>query len=105
MLAMKDIQTLYKCESVVLTQHFMYKIERRRITLTDIDLAIISGEIIEQYPDDYPHPSALILGTNETKEPLHIVVGVGRGTAWLITAYHPDPMKWEDDNRTRKVEN
>ena len=56
------------------------------------------GEIIEDYPDDYPFPSCLMLGANH----LHVVCGVGAGILWIITAYHPTKDKWEDDLKTRK---
>ena len=98
-----DIQTLFNNKEVVLTQHFLDKIELRDIKILDIKQAIINGEIIENYPDDYPYPSALVLGFSDNK-PLHIVAGIGSDLLWLITAYYPDSDIWEDNNRTRKVE-
>ena len=35
----------------------------------------MTGEIIEEYPNDYPYPSCLTLGNLNTKWPLHVVVG------------------------------
>jgi len=61
-----------------------------------------TGEIIEQYPDDYPYPSTLILGFADALA-LHIVIGVGNGNTWLVTAYYPDEDKWENDFKTRKA--
>ena len=103
MLDIKDIQALYDRRMVVLTQHFLDKIGKRGIVLSDIKSAIACGEIIEQYPDDYPHPSVLVLGYSKG-EPVHIVVGLGDGLIWLITAYCPNFEVWEIDYKTRKVE-
>lgn len=103
MLDIKDIQALYNDMSVIPTQHLFYRIEKRGIKLSDIKFLVGNGEIIEQYPDDYPFPSALILGYTEAETPLHAVIGVGNGLAWLITAYYPDSVKWEADFKTRKV--
>ena len=64
--------------------------------------AILSGEFVEFYPNDYPYPSCLILGTNDIGKNLHIVCGIGNGELWLITAYVPSAQKWETDLRTRK---
>ena len=97
-----SIRGLYDKKAVVLTQHFLDKLEMRNIKLADIRTAIQSGDIIEQYPDDYPHPSCLILGYSGNK-PLHIVIGNSDDMLWLITAYFPDSDKWEDDNKTRKA--
>ena len=101
-LKIDEIQAMYSENSVVATQHFLQRIEKRGIALSEIQAAIETGEIIEEYPSDYPHPSALILGYAHNGA-LHIVVGVGGGYAWLVTAYRPDQNKWEQDNRTRKV--
>ena len=59
--------------------------------------AIAKGEVIEDYPDDYPYPSCLILG-----EGIHIVAGIGDDMLWLITAYRPDLDQWSDDLKTRR---
>jgi hypothetical protein len=66
--------------------------------------AILHGEIIEEYPDDYPFPSCLILCILLNKKPLHVVAGFNDcdNTIWLITAYYPSPEKWEADFKTRK---
>jgi len=103
MLDIKDIQALYSKKAVVLTQHFLDRIRKRSIALQDVRAAVNNGEIIEQYPDDYPHPSALLLGYTVDSQPMHIVVGMGGGLVWLITAYYPDADTWEPDNKTRKA--
>ena len=75
----------------------------RGITQDDVTQAIRSGEIIEQYPDDYPYPSCLLLGTTDTGETFHVVCSQGDSEVWMITAYRPDTDKWESDLKTRKV--
>ena len=104
MLDIKEVQALYNANAVVLAQHFLDRIAKRGITFADVKSAVAYGEIIEQYPDDYPHPSALISGNAVGKRPLHVVLGVGGGFVWLITAYHPDLREWDNDYKTRKVE-
>ena len=103
MLDIQNIKAVYNDNKVVFTQHFMYRIDKRGIMLPDIRSAVNAGEIIEQYPDDYPHPSALIFGHTKNGEPIHIVTGLGDGLVWLVTAYYPDNIKWEDDYKTRKA--
>ncbi len=97
----ETIRTMYRKWAVEPTLHFLYRIEKRRIKLSDIKNAILNGEIIEQVLDDYPNPSVLILGyTNDT--PLHIAIGVDDDKLWLITAYYPTLNIWEADYKTRK---
>lgn len=57
-----------------------------------------TGEIIEQYPDDKPYPSSLILSKNLNGEPVHSVWAynhVAKASA-LLTVYRPDPDQWID---------
>ena len=63
--------------------------------------SIKSGEIIEQYPDDYPFPSCLIMGKSGNRV-IHVVASVEDGLLYVITAYIPNPDKWEKDRKTRK---
>lgn len=83
---------------IVWTVHVVNRIEQRGIDPDEVEQAIMTGEIIEDYPDDYPYPSCLILGGNK----LHVVCGMGNGRMWVITAYRPSLDKWETDLKTRK---
>ena len=84
------------------TVHVLRKLQERGIYREDVYCAIGNGKIIEQYPDDYPYPSCLVYGTDLHKNPLHIVVGSDGTILYLITAYLPDPDRFENDYETRK---
>lgn len=96
-----DFKNLAKPEHMVITQHSYRRFLERQITIDDVCNAITNGEIIEQYPDDFPFPSCLILGNTGTKL-LHICASIDDGLMYVITAYVPDPDKWENDFKTRK---
>ena len=98
-----DLQKLCENGSIRWTCHILKRLMQRGIFQASVVQAIRSGEIIEQYPNDYPYPSCLLLGTTEAGEALHIVCGIGEGEVWLITAYHPDPDEWESDLKTRRA--
>ncbi len=74
---------------------------KRSISYNDIISCIMNGIIIEEYPDDYPFPSALILEIKDNN-PLHVVAGMSDEYLWVITAYRPDKEKWENDYKKRK---
>ena len=96
-----ELRKLYKNDMVFLTAHCALRLEQRSITEDDIESALNNGEIIEQYSDDYPWPSCLILGYSNSR-PLHICMGSNGEAAKLITAYWPDPEKWSVDFKQRK---
>ncbi|MDY6805809.1 MAG: DUF4258 domain-containing protein [Cyanobacteriota bacterium] len=76
-------------------------IERRADALTffEIELALLNGEILEQYPDTGRGESCLILGFAGEK-PIHIVCGWRGEKVAIITVYIPSPPNFIDP-RTR----
>ena len=85
------------------TQHFMQRIIQRNITLVDVTTVLSNGKIIEDYPNDYPFPSCLVLGYTINNRPIHIVCGIGNDELFLITAYQPSPALWTNDFKTRQT--
>jgi len=99
----EEIQALCQLGKIKWTTHISARLQERGIEPSDIKHCINNGEIIEQYPDDFPHPSCLISGFDFCGNPLHVVMDVGAGYIWLITAYIPNHNKWQSDFKTRKV--
>lgn len=75
-----------------------------RIRVEELLQVLDVGEIIEAYPEDKPYPSCLILGRTGEQRPIHIVCAPVEAEERLIiiTAYQPDPARWETDFRRRK---
>jgi hypothetical protein len=63
-----------------------------------------TGDIIEEYPDDVPYPSCLILGRTATGRPIHVVCAPvpAEGRLIVITTYQPDPARWDQELRHRR---
>jgi hypothetical protein len=67
-------------------------------------LAVLEkGDVIEEYEDDNPFSSALILGI-VGERPLHVVVALDKDalTAYTITVYEPKPNVFGPEYRERK---
>ena len=94
----------YLCENGKMrwSNHILIRLSKRNISMDAIECAIINGEIIELYPNDYPYPSCLILGLSIDKKYLHVVCGVDQTELHLITAYYPNPDEWSNNFRIRK---
>ena len=102
MLTIELIQSLCHQGKIQWTNYVMQRLIKRNISREDVKNAIASGKVIEYYPDDFPYPSCLILSLALKSGPLHIVCGVGDGILWIITAYRPDPLQWDDTFSHRK---
>lgn len=97
----EDLQKLNCIENIRVTLHAAKRLEQRGISIENVIAGISTGEIIEEYPTDYPFPSCLILGIANDK-PIHIVASTDGESIWLITSYRPDIGSWEKDFKTRK---
>lgn len=82
--------------------HAAARIQERGIKRTDIIHCLLNGELIEDYPTDFPHPSCLVLGFTLAGKALHVVAGCDDEYVYIITAYIPDLTKFEADLKTRK---
>jgi hypothetical protein len=84
-------------------RHALERMMERGISMESVKEILKKGEIIEDYPDDKPYPSALFLGWIRG-EPLHAVAAFDSLTGWcfIITAYKPDLEHFESDYKTRR---
>lgn len=81
--------------------HYVYSvhadIERKadELTFLQVESALLSGSILEDYPNTGRGESCLIIGFAE-KLPIHIVCGWRGDAIVIITVYIPSPPKFTD---------
>lgn len=82
---------------VEFSEHATDRSIRRDISVEEVREAIISGEVIEDYPEDRYGPSCIIFGRTKNGRPLHVQVSYpSRPIITIITIYEPDPSRWID---------
>lgn len=94
-----DIRQLCAADAIYWSAHLAKRLIKWGIARNDVKCAINNGKIIEDYPEDYPHPSCLISGHGENGDALHVVCGSEGTQLWMITTYKPDLTKWDNDTR------
>ena len=102
LLVICELQNLCHDENIAITQHAKNRLVERGLSVEDIKNAIRTGEIIEQYEDDKPFPSCLLVGSSKQNGLIHVVASIDAGYLYAITAYTPDKNEWESDLKTRK---
>lgn len=91
------------CSQVTFSRHAIQRMFERDIKPTHVEETLRSGVQVEDYPDDHPFPSRLLLGWSEDS-PLHVVAGQDSttGRCVVITVYLPSSKYWEPDWIRRK---
>ncbi len=90
-------------EYVKFSGHAIRRMFERKISKSDVVEVLKNGEIIEEYMDDEPFPSYLMLGFIGV-QPLHVVAAFDSEskTCHIITAYDPDPALWDEGFNRRR---
>ena len=102
MIDINDCKNFCSDGKILWTTHALERLQERDISVDDVKNCIMNGEIIEEYPDDFPHPSALIFGCDLNGKIIHVVCGIDENFLYLITAYVPTLKKFMNDLKTRR---
>jgi hypothetical protein len=68
-----DVRLLIKEDKIQWRNHILARMQQRGIKIKDVIGCIMNVEIIEFYKDDYPFPSALILGFKDKETGIYVV--------------------------------
>jgi ribosomal protein S26 len=90
------------CAEVVFSGHAVQRMFARGLNEADILQVIRQGEIIESYPHDTPYPSKLLLGVSRGVIIHAVVARRDDRRCIVVTAYVPDPQRWNTDFKTRR---
>lgn len=91
---MEDIKEAVSRGNYRFSVHARGQMSFRNIDVEEVEQAIMTGEVIEDYPDDKYRPSCLILGYTEDGRPIHVQCCRPLPEVVVITCYEPDPAEW-----------
>ena len=99
------IRSLARAGKYVVSIHAEHERQSDKITTGELEAALRTSEIIEDYPEDVRGHSCLALGLADTR-PIHVVCAIKDSPReiLLITVYDASlrPDKWELDFRHRR---
>ena len=92
------------CKTLHFSRHAFERMFQRGINPDTVTQIVADGEIIADYPDDLPFPSALLLGYYGN-QPIHTVVAheSATGNCHVVTIYWPDPAIWDESFKRRRA--
>jgi hypothetical protein len=74
----------------------------RMISLREVREVILFGQLIEDYPEDPRGHSCLLCGQTHLNRMIHVVCSPKDEYLAIISAYVPDPNRWEEDFTKRR---
>ncbi len=98
---LQAIQQAVRQGHIFFTDHAVRQMAARAIMDSEAVETLLSGEVIEEYPDDKYGPSCLVYGETQAGHPLHVLYSVPPRVR-IITVYQPDPDEWIDNRVRRK---
>jgi hypothetical protein len=91
-------------ERMVFRVHALRRMFERRISVDDVRRVLETGDTIENYPEDVPYPSRLVLARVGSR-PIHVVAADNQmdREVIVITAYEPDRTQWDSEFKRRRT--
>jgi len=102
---LETIKKLVISGTVRISEHGYDELANDDLTAREIVGGIESAIPIEDYPNYPKGASVLVLQADKKGQPVHVVWGIPRGherPAVLVTAYRPDPERWNKNFTERK---
>ena len=102
---LSTIRRLVEAGHLRVSEHGRQELSNDGISLSDVISSIDGASVVEDYPNYAKGPSVLCLQHDRLQAPVHVLWGLAKQSphiATLITAYRPDPSRWQDDFKTRK---
>lgn len=99
------MQQLVASGEARISEHGYDELADDGITAREVVSGIHRGFLIEEYPDYPKGPSLLVLQKTIEGDPIHVVWGIPKNhhsPVVLITAYRPDPSRWDQTLTRRK---
>ena len=69
------IRQQIRSENYEFSGHAEDERQNDRIQIAEVEQALLSGEVLEDYPNDPRGPSCLVLGHGNQDYPIHVVCG------------------------------
>lgn len=102
---LKKLQELIQAGDVRISEHGYDELANDELTVREIIEGVNDAILVENYPTYHKGPCVLVLQMDGNGNPIHVVWGIPLGhqrPAVLVTAYRPDPKRWNDSFTERK---
>ena len=96
MIQLKWIRNSIRNKKYYFSGHGDKERQNENLVIFEIEEAILSGQILEQYSDTGRGESCLLVGYTKIGKPIHVICGKRGNDAVIITVYIPKPPKFKN---------
>ena len=97
---LSQVRALIAEDKFRISAHALGELTNDNLLIEPLVSDVVSAIVVEDYPDYHKGPCVLVLQADEKQRPIHLLWGIpaeAEEPAVLITAYIPDPDRWNDD--------
>ena len=101
---LERIKALVSAGNVRISEHGYGELASDNLSAREIIQGLESAILVEDYPAFHKGPCVLVLQREMNGGPVHAVWGIPKnsdGPAVLVTAYRPDPPRWDESFTVR----
>lgn len=102
---LSTVRQLVATGDIRISEHGYDELSEDNLSVRDILSGIKNAVLVEDYPSYPKGPAVLVLQFDGSNRPVHVVWGIPKGLkspAVLVTAYRPDPTRWNEDFTERR---
>ena len=103
---LQQVRELVGRSDVQVSVHGYEELAVDDLRVRDVIDGVASAVEVEDYPDYAKGPCVLVLQRDGRNQPVHVLRGIPGGQtspAVVITAYRPDPKRWDETWLRRKT--
>lgn len=103
---LEQVRALVARGEVRVSLHGYEELAADKVRMHEILDGLKTAVVVEDYPDYAKGPCVLVLEQDQANQPIHVVWGIPGGQespAVVVTAYRPDPAKWDETWRRRRT--
>ena len=95
---LERVRDLICAGDVRISEHGYDELAEDELTAREVLTGVQEAEVVEEYLNYPKGPCVLVLQKGRMGKPIHVVWGIPKGhekPVVLVTAYRPDPKRWD----------